>query len=163
MAAVGVSKPVSGPNKGNDDCGTGFGTGAVAREARVVAGCWESGIRSFLGQDARGREDGSITTVLLWSVEGMGMLDISDRLRPAATTSRRHESRGRSRPRLAEAIPLGQSWVDFQGNVVMQRTGNTHSTACETMVTMRSMAKGALHSPSASQQLSITVKQLSSP
>src|SRR5215210_9336408 len=26
-AAVGVSEPVSGPNKGNDDFGTGFGTG----------------------------------------------------------------------------------------------------------------------------------------
>ena len=30
-AAIGVSQPVSGPNKGNDDCGTGFGTGAVVR------------------------------------------------------------------------------------------------------------------------------------
>jgi hypothetical protein len=26
-AAVGVSEPISGPNNGNDDLGTGFGTG----------------------------------------------------------------------------------------------------------------------------------------
>ena len=43
-----VSEPVVALTNADHDLGTGFGTGAAVREARVVEGTWASGIRPFL-------------------------------------------------------------------------------------------------------------------
>ena len=42
--AVGVSKPVNGPSNGNDDCGTGFGTGGRAQASQCRRG--QLGVRN---------------------------------------------------------------------------------------------------------------------
>ena len=46
MAAVGVPEPVSGPTNGNDDCGTGFGTGDCAQASQGRSG--QLGIRNTI-------------------------------------------------------------------------------------------------------------------